>query len=142
MKNFIIILFLTFVSTLFSFGQCNPQTHKEACVNQLSPGYTFIKSFPVEKSKNNTNNEVEYSFVFSKGTSYMFTISDKNNEPKNIEIILYDPQHKKIISNYDRASGMFFPIQYTCSNTGVHYITFKSHGSAEQCGLGVLGFKR
>ena len=60
----------------------------------------------------------------------------------NIEIILYDTQHKKIISNYDKKSGGFFPIQYTCTNTGVHYMTFKYHGSGEPCGISVLGFKR
>ncbi len=142
MKNFIIILFLTSTPTLFSHGQCNPQSHKEFCVEQLSPGYTFIKSFPIEKIKTNANGEIEYSFVFSKGTNYMLTISDNNNTPKNIEIILYDPQHKKLISNYDKKSDSFFPIQYTCSNTGVHYMTFKYHGSGDQCGLSILGFKR
>lgn len=142
MKNFIIILFLTSASTLSSFGQCNPQSHKEFCIGQLSSGYTYIKSFPIEKVNTNANGEIEYSFVFSKGTNYMLTISDKNNEAKNIEIILYDPQHKKLISNFDKKSGGFFPIQYTCSNTGVHYMTFKYHGNDDQCGLSILGFKR
>ena len=137
----IILLFITPNSQLI-YSQCNPNQHKDFCVKNLSEGYTFIKSYTIEKSKVNANSEIEYSFVFSKGTNYMLTIADQTGKAENIEIILYDTQHKKIISNYDKKSGGFFPIQYTCTNTGVHYMTFKYHGSGEPCGISVLGFKR
>lgn len=125
-----------------SFAQCNAMQHKNTCVGQLADGFTFIKSYILDNKKINKNGEIEYSFVFSKGTLYMLTIANNLGESSGVEITLYDPTRKKLASNYDASSDKFYPIGYPCKSTGVHYMTFKFKDGQEPCGLSVLGFKR
>lgn len=136
---FSLFLFLDIVQG--NLYACDALKHKETCVSQLASGFTFIKSYLLEGSKTNSKGEIEYSFVFSKGTNYMLTMSDNNGTAKDIEIKLYDPNHKLIVSNFDSKSGNYFPIAYPCKATGIHYMTFTLKGD-EKCGLSVLGFKR
>jgi len=141
-----IIAFISVFSIINLVGAnlqaCDAMKYKQQCVSQLAAGYTFIKSYLLDDTKlNAATGEIEYSFVFSKGTVYMLTMSDNQGNPKNIEIKLYDPNHKLIVSNLDAKSGSYFPISYPCSATGIHYMTFKIN-DATKCGLSVLGFKR
>lgn len=139
-------LYLVLCSFLISsenaYAQCDAMQYKDKCVQRLADGFTFIKSYLIDGARANTNGEIEYSFVFSKGTLYMLTIADDLGNAENIEIKLYDPQHKMLATNFDKKSGKFFPIGYPCSTTGVHYMTFKYHGTGKACGVSVLGFKR
>ena len=129
--------------TLFIFSEfvyinsyaCDASKFKDQCVNQLGSGYTYLKSFQL-------TGEVEYSFVFSKGTLYMLTTASALGEAGNIEIQLYDPSHKLIVSNYDKKTDKYYPINYPCSTTGVHYMKFIFNDTSKECGLSVLGFKR
>ncbi len=143
MNKKILALSIFFVLGIFtSFAQCNAMKHKDKCVGQLADGFTFIKSYILNKGKLNNKGEIEYSFVFSKGTLYMLTIANNLGEADGVEITLYDPTRKKLASNFDKGSGKFFPIGYPCKSTGVHYMTFKFKKGQEPCGLSVLGFKR
>ncbi len=134
---FISVLYLSIVSIS---AQCDVKSLKSKCTEQLAPGFTCIKSYPLETKKVNSKGEIEYSFVFSKGTIYMLTFSNANGEAADIEITLFDPTHKKIASNL--ISGKYIPLGYKCMSTGVHYITFKFMNGTDSCGLSVLGFKR
>ena len=88
----------------------------------------------------NSKGEIEYSFVFSKGTIYMLTFANSEGNAADIEITLFDPSHKKIASNL--IGGKYIPLGYKCMSTGVHYMTFKFKDGAPKCGLSILGFKR
>jgi hypothetical protein len=125
-----------------SFAQCDAKGLKSKCTSQLASGFTYIKSYPLEEGKVNSKGEIEYSFVFSKGTIYMLTFANSNGASSGIEITLFDPAHKKIASNFDLGSGDFFPLGYKCTSTGVHYMTFKFKQNIQTCGLSILGFKR
>lgn len=141
-KTLTIILISLFTTIELSFGQCNALSNKSKGIEQLSPGFTFIKSYLLDGGRENSKGEIEYSFVFSKGTSYMLTLVNNLGKSDNIEIKLYDPAHKLLVSNYDKKSKKYFPVVYPCKSTGVHYMTFKFSNSADKCGLSVLGFKR
>lgn len=145
MRKFILLSFITISLLSFhtdSHAQCDAMKHKDKCVQRLADGFTFIKSYLIDGARANANGEIEYSFVFSKGTLYMLTIADNIGAAENIEIRLYDPQHKLLATNFDKKSGKYFPIGYPCKSTGVHYMTFKYNGNGKACGLSVLGFKR
>lgn len=133
---------LLFLIWGYANAQCDVNSLKGNCTGQLASGFTYIKSYPLEKSKINAKGEIEYSFVFSKGTIYMLTFANSAGAAKGIEIILYDPSHNKISSNFDAGTGDYFPLGYKCSATGVHYMTFKFKDGTEPCGLSILGFKR
>ncbi len=144
MKKTILAIATLFLSlgvlSPLSFAQCNAMQHKKACTAQLADGFTFIKSYVLEEGKINANGEIEYSFVFSKGTLYMLTLANSAGEAKGVEITLYDPARKKLVSNFDGTN--YHPIGYPCRATGVHYMTFKFKDGETPCGLSVLGFKR
>lgn len=134
------LLLLSF--TTISFAQCDEEKHKELCIEQLADGFTFIKSYVLEPNKANENGEIEYSFVFSKGTVYMLTFVDSDGKPQDVEITLYDPERNKLASNYNEETDSYIPLGYQCSTTGVHYMTFKFKDKEQDCGVSVLGFKR
>ena len=138
----LITLSILLISWGYSNAQCNTNSLKANCTGQLASGFTYIKSYPLEASKINAKGEIEYSFVFSKGTIYMLTFANSEGKASDIEITLYDPSHNKIASNFDAGSGDYFPLGYKCSATGVHYMTFKFKSGTTPCGLSILGFKR
>jgi len=143
MKKIITLMILSLMTTVeLSFAQCNAMSSKGKGISQLSPGFTFIKSYLLDGGKENAQGEIEYSFVFSKGTAYMLTLVNNIGKSDNIEIKLYDPAHKLLVTNYDKKSDKYFPVVYPCKSTGVHYMTFKFSDGSEKCGLSVLGFKR
>ncbi len=144
MGRIITILTLVTAFSLLSVNksnaQCNAMDHKDKCISGLADGFTFIKSYLLDGGKANANGEIEYSFVFSKGTIYMLNIANNNGEQSNIVIKLYDPNHKLLASN--NKGDVYFPLGYQCKTTGVHYMTFSFKDTPDQCGLSVLGFKR
>ncbi len=143
MKKIITLMIISLLTAAeLSFGQCNAMTNKGKGISQLSPGFTFIKSYLLDGGRENSKGEIEYSFVFSKGTSYMLTLVNNLGQSDNIEIKLYDPAHKLLVTNYDKKSNKYFPVVYPCKGTGVHYMTFKFSEGSDKCGLSVLGFKR
>lgn len=143
MKQIITLIILSlFATTELSFGQCDAMSNKDKGVGQLSDDFTFIKSYLLDGGKENAKGEIEYSFVFSKGTSYMLTLVNNLGQSDNIEVKLYDPTHKLLVTNYDKKSDQYLPVVYPCKSTGVHYMTFKFSKDTEKCGLSVLGFKR
>jgi hypothetical protein len=123
-------------------GQCNTTGLKVSCTEQLANGFTYIKSYPLKKEQINTKGEIEYSFVFSRGTIYMLTFANSQGTSSDIELTLYDPNHNKITSNFDTGTGDYLPLGYKCTSTGVHYMTFKFKEGTTPCGLSILGFKR
>lgn len=141
-KYTLVLLFGLAILSTTSRAQCDADKHKNQCVAQLADGYTFIKSYLLNDGKLNSSGEIEYSFVFSSGTTYMLTFANALGASENIEIKLFDPNKKMLASNYDKKSGRFFPIGYKCKATGIHYMTFKFIENADVCGLSVLGFKR
>lgn len=117
-------------------AQCDPLSFKEMATSNLEEGFTYIKSFPLSEEKLNDKGEIEYSFVFSKGTKYMLTFIDAEGKTENIVIELFDPNRTLIAK--DKKGG----ISYSCVDTGVHYMKFSFKKGALQCGLAILSFKR
>lgn len=144
MRKIFILLGVVVLSGLFFSdnvtAQCDADRHKNFCVGQLADGFTFIKSYVLDGAKENGDGEIEYSFVFSKGTTYMLTMANNEGEADNVQIRLMDPSGKELAKNL--VGGKFYPIGYACKTTGVHYMKFKFDGTDDKCGLSVLGFKR
>lgn len=143
MKKYLFISLAVFGSMAFYSdvnAQCDAMKHKGACVGQLADGFTFIKSYLLDGAKSNGKGEIEYSFVFSKGTTYMLTIANNEGKTDNVQVTLLDPNGKELATNMH--GGKYYPIGYACKTTGVHYMKFKFNGTDDECGLSVLGFKR
>ena len=140
MKKIIITCIVFIVSMSFvSTNNCDTNKYKPICLSKLGEGYTYIKSYSLEKKG---DEKLEYSFVFSKNVNYMITTATDIDEEPRVEIKVYDKYRKLLFSNYHKRKDRFHIINYPCIYTGVHYITFKHHNEEATCGLSVLAFKR
>lgn len=122
-------------------AQCNASDLADQCISQLSDGFTFVKSFPID-GEGGSKSKIEYSYVFAKGTEYTISICGNDGTPDGIVVNLYDSNRRPITSN--AANGKILKgVRYNCNSTGIYYITFTfDETSAKNCGGSVLGFKR
>ncbi|TAH25099.1 MAG: hypothetical protein EAZ07_08015 [Cytophagales bacterium] len=115
-------------------AQCKP----DECISKMGNGYTFLKTYQMEK----IGNEMEQSYVFSKETNYMLILCDKDGGAKNVEVTLFDASRKMLASNYDKKNNKYYPaIAYNCKSTGMYYLKFNFNPESECC-VSVLAFKR
>ncbi len=140
MKMIKIVLLLSIVmSSVNIFGQCDSDEFLDKCASSLET-YTFIKAFNVNMKK---TEKVEYSYVFSKGSSYMIIVGDQKVPGQRMIVNLYDRNHKLIVSSYNKKSNTFYPnLVYPCSATGVYYMEATFEGTKGGCGVCILGFKK
>jgi hypothetical protein len=130
---YILTAFLFFIS-VDSFAQCK----SDECVSKITDGYTFLKTYKMEK----VGDQTEYSYVFSKETNYMLVICNKDGSSQNIKVTLFDATRKEIATNYDKKSGKYYPaIAYNCKATGIYYLKFTFNENPECC-VSVLSFKK
>lgn len=138
MKNSILkILFIafTFFSIDFVSAQCDEKKLKKECYEKLD-NFIFIKSFNI------TEGETTFSYVFSKGTTYLITSCFQDTENKMV-VELYDRNKKLIATNYYKKKDQFFPkIGYQCTATGVYYLKYYFRDQNNTCGTSVIGFKK
>ncbi|MDW8345357.1 MAG: hypothetical protein RML94_00265 [Bacteroidia bacterium] len=112
----------------------------DKCLSRLEEGYTFLKNYELDGEDGSKKN-IEYSYIFSKNTKYMIVIANSSAETKGIYVTLYDSERRKITSSY--VNGKFYPIiSYTCSATGIYYMTFTFENTKDYCAASVLAFKR
>lgn len=135
------VLVVGFMSLNLKAQSCSSDAFYNDCASNLDKAL-FIKAFEIQ-SKNFKKGEttVEYNYVFSKGTTYVITSCDKEENPMIIELL--DRNQKLIASNYDKEKKKFYPkIAYPCSATGVYYLKYKFKNSQESCGVSMLGFTK
>jgi hypothetical protein len=131
---------LFFLAGNIAQAQCGASELADNCIVQLGDGFNFVKSFPIDGEGGGKNN-IEYSYVFAKGTEYSINICTDGEAPDGIVVSLYDSNRRKLTTN--AANGKVFKgLRYNCNSTGIYYITYTFDGSQQHCGGSVLGFKR
>ena len=119
-------------------AQCNNEEFVNASVSSLLPGYSLLKSYKINGEKD--LEKVEFSYVLTKGTQYILNLKDKNAAPATV-VTLYDAQRNKIATN--KIGSTIAPaIAFSCSSTGIYYITYTFEPASERCAGSTLGFKR
>ncbi len=122
-------------------GQCASNEFLDNCATSLGT-YTFIKAFHI-KIKPRKKYTIEYSYIFSKGSSYIIVICDRNIEGKRMITNLYDRSHKLVVSNYDKENSEYHSyFVYPCTATGVYYIESYFEGTKGGCGVNIIGFSK
>ncbi|HYG40661.1 MAG TPA: hypothetical protein VD908_18675 [Cytophagales bacterium] len=142
-KIFILIILSIFTCSYSLMAQCNAESYNEACIAEIqSRGYTFVKSYKIDGA-GGAKAKIEYSYVFSKDTEYLFAINGKDGEANGIVLTIYDSNRKLITTNYDKVNKKFYKaINFPCKVTGIYYMTFTFEGSKSHCAAAVVGFKR
>jgi len=140
MKTIRMLLFsIALAIPLHVFGQCDSDEFMDNCASKLDT-YTFIKAFNTTMKKTDV---VEYSYVFSKGSSYIIIPCDQNIPGSRMIVNLYDRNKKIIASSYNKKTKTFYPdLIYPCSATGVYYMEVTFEGPKGGCGVCLLGFKK
>ncbi|MFW5644371.1 MAG: hypothetical protein ACOCZL_00525 [Bacteroidota bacterium] len=134
-----ILIILAFLIPGNLFAQCDSDTFLDNCASGLET-FTFIKAFNTQMKKTDVK---EFSYVFSKGSTYMIIGCDQQIEGERLIVNLYDRNRKLIVSNYNKKTGKYYPdIIYPCSATGVYYIEVTFEGAKGGCGVTILGFKK
>jgi hypothetical protein len=136
----ILLLLSIFLLPNTAFGQCDTDMFLDQCASSLGT-YNYIKSFNVNVSRKKVT--PEYSYVFSKGSTYMLIVCDQNVIGGKMVVNLYDRNHKFIASTYDEKNNKHYSdLLYPCEATGVYYIQTTFEGSKGGCGMCILGFNK
>jgi hypothetical protein len=140
-KLLILLLICTTLFPLISDAQCDTDIFLDKCATNLG-SFNYIKSFSLTaRPKKKANSE--FSYVFSKGSSYMLIVCNENSDGGEMLINLYDREHNLIGSTYDEKTKKHFPdMIYSCSATGVYYIKASYEGAKKGCGMFILGFNK
>ena len=143
-KKIRLFLFLGISLFLFpvnSSGQCESDAFLDKCASNLGT-YNYIKSF-VTYANPRKKTSTEFTYVFSKGSTYMMLGCTENASKGKMVISLYDRDHNLIANTYDEKTMKYYPdLQYPCSATGVYYIKATIEGTKSGCGLCILGFSK
>lgn len=133
---FILIVVLLIAKSLQVSAQCQP----DACIQKISDGYTFLKTYKMEQ----IGAETEYSYVFSKDTNYMIAVCSSSGPDATVKVTMYDASRKEIASNLDKKSNKLYSvIAYQCKATGIYYLKYTPvNQDKTDCCVSVLGFKK
>ena len=138
-KKALSLLAFVVLSAFNMSAQCSSESFMDKCSSALDE-FNYIKSYDFDNKKSSKG---EYSYVFSKGSMYRIIICDENIEGNRLIVTLYDRNHKKIVSNYDKRSKKYYPsLTYPCSATGVYYVEYEFEGSKARCAVNILGFSK
>jgi len=137
-----IFLISLFVLCSFSvFGQCDSDSMLDECAHNLGT-FNYIKSYVI-KASSHRKSHPGYSYVFSKGSTYLLIACEENLKGGRMIINLYDREHNLIASTYNEKENKYFPeLRYSCETTGLYYIKATFEGSKGGCGMCILGFDK
>lgn len=124
-------------------AQCDVTSYTSKCVEKLKPqSYRFVKSYKVDFQKGKVN-DVEYSYVFSRGNTYLITLSNGDAKTQGLKFTLLDTEKKALVSSYnDENKAYSSAVQLKCQRTGVYYLKYTHEKTTNYCGASVIGMKR
>lgn len=143
MKNHLqklLALCLIMLLSYTGYSQCNVELYSQRSLKEVKAGYMFVKSFRID-GKEGSRRKIEYTCVFSKGVTYQVLISSADGEASGIVGTLYNPERKKLASNYFEGKH-YRMLQYNCNATGIYYLTFTFRDTPSFCGAAILSFQR
>jgi hypothetical protein len=134
-----LVLFIIFPH-LKMMAQCDPGSLSRECINKISEGFIYLKSFSID-GQENSKEKIEYTVVMSKDTHYAFRICTSFEGADGIILTIYDSNRNEIISN-QQETVVDPEINYMCNSTGIYYISFVFLDSKSRCGGCILSFKK
>ena len=145
MKKFKVLTLVLLMGYIFfpriTYGQCDLDNFLDNCAPSLDT-YTYIKKFPVTIKRKKSENVV-FSYVFSKGSTYKLIVCDQSKKGEKMIINFYDRNRKLITSTYDKKTRQHYEVLlFPCKATGVYYIEGQFEGSGGGCGVCILGFDK
>ena len=129
---------------IFIFSVCSVRAQCDASklindyVSKLTD-YNVLKSYKFIDPKPVTN---EFSYVFTKGTSYKISLCLDDRKKSNVEMMIYDRSRNLVASNISNKGKKKYVLQFTCTTSGIYYMQYNFKDETNFCGASVLAFKR
>ena len=140
-KQLFLIILGSFLFLTTSLSQCGSDAFLDKCASNLGT-FNYIKSFTSIANPRKRDNS-EFSYVFSKGSTYLMLGCTENLHGGYMIISLYDRNHNLIVSTYsDKNKKNYSELLYPCSATGVYYIKATFQDAKTGCGMCILGFNK
>lgn len=144
MKQCTVFLMLLYTQLLVfnvAQAQCNPDAFVEEGLGFLkSKNFNFLKSYKID-GQGGMSKEIEFSYVFSTGTSYLIFVNNGRKNAEGIVITVEDADRQQIAKSF--VGDTYVPaVQIVCNRTGIYYIRFSLLDRKNDCASAVLGFKR
>lgn len=89
------------------------ETISVPCVQKLTDGFLFLKSYKLEKT-------FEFSYVLAKGNTYKFLFCSGENLVSRVE--LFDASRNKVFTIQDKNLINDTGIAFQCQASGIYYI--------------------
>lgn len=141
MKLMQLLVLSTFLFPKSLFGQCESDILLDKCASDLGT-YNYIRSYKVN-AYSRRKADSEFSYVFSKGSTYIMLPCTENSDYGKMVISIYDRDHKLLASTYDENTRKYYSdLQYPCSVTGLYYIKATFKDTKRGYGTCILGFNR
>lgn len=142
MKNLPVFIILFCLTVFNSNGQtaCDTESLCSTCVSGLPEGYNFLKNYKVD-GQAGQKTKVEYSYVFTKGTSYVVNLCTPGTVPDGLVVTYFDASRKQLGSS-KVGGNLLRELRFECGATGIYYIQYTFEGSKAFCGGSALGYKR
>ena len=134
-----ITLNLLALPLIFFCNSVLAQCPTDNCAGKLGD-FTFIKSVPIDPGKTE-NKPHQYSYLFSKGSTYMILICDQSIKGSRLLVNIYDSNRKLVATNHVKKkyyNSLTLPI----NATGIYYIESYYESSKDACGVNIIGFTR
>jgi hypothetical protein len=146
MKRVLLLLVILATSLLAAQAQkpkCEVEDYTNKCIERIKPlGFSFLKSYKLD-GLGGDKTVLEFSYVFSTGTTYIVTLGNADRNNKGLVVTLLDDKKEVIVSSYREAEKEYLSaLQIQCQRTGIYYLSFSFQDTKDFCGVGVLGFKR
>ncbi len=145
MKRWCLFLSFAFFYLLGSVSsaraQCDTEPFVQEALNFLKEkNFNFLKSYKIDGQRG-TNKEIEYSYVFSTGTTYMIFVNNGKKNAEGVIVTVEDAERNEIDKSF--VGDTYVPaVQIICNRTGIYYLRFTLVDKRHDCAAAVLGFKR
>lgn len=123
---------------LFAFSS-RAQCPTDNCSSKLG-NFTFIKSVSIDPGKVEGKPH-QYSYLFSKGSTYMILVCDQSIKGSRLLVNIYDASRKLVATNHVKKK-IYESLTFPCNATGIYYIESYYEGSKDACGVNILGFSK
>ena len=123
-------------------SQCENDETLQACVGLIN-NYKYVKTLNIEPDLFKKGvNEIEFSYVFNKGTTYIITVCDKNATGNKLIVDVFNNLGKKVLSSYNNESKKYYlKIIFPCASTAVYRLKYSFSQGNSACGVSIIGIQ-
>jgi hypothetical protein len=116
---------------------CQSGMTQQHCIETIG-GFVFLKKYSINGlDKPN----VEFSYVLTKGTSYLINLCSKDCYSNDMLVSIFDRQ-RNLVSTNSLDKKLTNSIRLQCNASGIYYMRYQSRKKGKFCGESILAFRR